>query len=296
MDEPRTHYQLSFTSRQALLLFVGLLVALGIAYTLGVLTGLAGREAAAAREPSSDPSARAAAAVTPEPTGAPAAAPSPDLEVPKPVRGVSPRPIPGGTASTKSPGSVTRISEAPAAAAGAGAAAPSPSPGLQLFEDEGGPPPTKPTARPATKPTHPPSPAAAPPSSSAFWVQALSASSSKEAKARRDRLAAHGYSASVVPGEGPNGSHVYRVRVGPYKTREEADRAAAKLKATRTLPAHPTVPSVPVAPAARPPDWIRERRLRLADLHPVKNLMRRHSLSTVCEEARCPNRGRSEEP
>lgn len=236
MDEPRTHYQLSFTSRQALLLFVGLLVALGIAYTLGVLTGLAGKEAAGAREPSLEPSARAAAAaVTPEPTAAPPATPAPDLEVPKPVRGVSPRPIPGGTASTKSPGSVTRISEAPPAAAGAGAVAPSPSPGLQLFEDEGGPPPTKPTARPATKPTHPPSPAAAPPSSSAFWVQALSASSSKEAKARRDRLAAHGYSASVVPGEGPNGSHVYRVRVGPYKTREEADRAAAKLRANEKL-------------------------------------------------------------
>jgi lipoic acid synthetase len=31
--------------------------------------------------------------------------------------------------------------------------------------------------------------------------------------------------------------------------------------------------------------------LRLADLHPVKDLMRRHALSTVCEEARCPNRG-----
>jgi lipoic acid synthetase len=41
----------------------------------------------------------------------------------------------------------------------------------------------------------------------------------------------------------------------------------------------------------RAPDWIREKRLRLSDLHPVKNLMRAQSLSTVCEEARCPNRG-----
>lgn len=41
----------------------------------------------------------------------------------------------------------------------------------------------------------------------------------------------------------------------------------------------------------RPPEWIRERRFRLSELHPVKDLMRRHSLSTVCEEARCPNRG-----
>ena len=44
----------------------------------------------------------------------------------------------------------------------------------------------------------------------------------------------------------------------------------------------------PVAPA---PGWIRERKLRLADLHEVKGLMRRHGLHTVCEEARCPNRG-----
>ena len=42
---------------------------------------------------------------------------------------------------------------------------------------------------------------------------------------------------------------------------------------------------------ARPPEWIRERRLRLADLHEVKEVMRSHGLHTVCEEARCPNRG-----
>jgi lipoic acid synthetase len=43
-----------------------------------------------------------------------------------------------------------------------------------------------------------------------------------------------------------------------------------------------------VSPA---PPWIRERKLRLADLHGVKSLMREHGLHTVCEEARCPNRG-----
>jgi len=41
----------------------------------------------------------------------------------------------------------------------------------------------------------------------------------------------------------------------------------------------------------RAPEWIRERRLRLADLHAVKSLMRADGLATVCEEARCPNRG-----
>jgi lipoic acid synthetase len=42
---------------------------------------------------------------------------------------------------------------------------------------------------------------------------------------------------------------------------------------------------------SRTPDWIRERKLRLADLHGVRRLMRAHGLHTVCEEARCPNRG-----
>ncbi len=41
----------------------------------------------------------------------------------------------------------------------------------------------------------------------------------------------------------------------------------------------------------RAPEWIRDKRLRLSELHDVKSFMRRSALSTVCEEARCPNRG-----
>ena len=44
-------------------------------------------------------------------------------------------------------------------------------------------------------------------------------------------------------------------------------------------------------PVLRAPEWIRERKLRLEDLHGVKKVMRSHGLHTVCEEARCPNRG-----
>ncbi len=39
----------------------------------------------------------------------------------------------------------------------------------------------------------------------------------------------------------------------------------------------------------RLPEWIRTR--TYADLHDTKHLLRRHRLSTVCEEARCPNMG-----
>lgn len=38
------------------------------------------------------------------------------------------------------------------------------------------------------------------------------------------------------------------------------------------------------------PAWIRERKLQLGSLHEVRSLLRQGRLSTVCEEARCPNR------
>src|SRR5262249_19010799 len=41
----------------------------------------------------------------------------------------------------------------------------------------------------------------------------------------------------------------------------------------------------------RAPEWIRTKRIRLSDLHQIKSTMRSSRLSTVCEEARCPNRG-----
>ena len=48
MDEPRTHYQISLTARQAVGLFVGLLLSLGLAFFFGLMTGLSGREKASA--------------------------------------------------------------------------------------------------------------------------------------------------------------------------------------------------------------------------------------------------------
>ena len=48
--------------------------------------------------------------------------------------------------------------------------------------------------------------------------------------------------------------------------------------------------AVPVRGEPGLPPWIREKKLRLAGLHEMKTRMRRGSLSTVCEEARCPNR------
>ncbi|HEV2064206.1 MAG TPA: SPOR domain-containing protein, partial [Thermoanaerobaculia bacterium] len=50
----------------------------------------------------------------------------------------------------------------------------------------------------------------------------------EQAEARRRGLAAAGFKAAVVPGSGPRGP-IFRVRVGPYATREEAERAKESL-------------------------------------------------------------------
>ena len=51
------------------------------------------------------------------------------------------------------------------------------------------------------------------------------------------------------------------------------------------------LPSASTPAPLRAPAWIRERKLDLSQLHGVKSLARSFGLSTVCEEARCPNRG-----
>src|SRR5713101_5117897 len=40
----------------------------------------------------------------------------------------------------------------------------------------------------------------------------------------------------------------------------------------------------------RLPEWIREKRLNLQQLHDVKSLLREKSLHSVCESLACPNR------
>ena len=42
--------------------------------------------------------------------------------------------------------------------------------------------------------------------------------------------------------------------------------------------------------SGRLPEWIREKRLNLAELHDIKSLLREKSLHSVCESLACPNR------
>ena len=223
MDEPRTHYQLSFTARQALLLFVGLLGALAAAYVLGLMTGLAGHDRPETVAAALTPGAEITARTVPS-AGTPDA-----LEIPRAVRGVAP--------SRASQRGATSASAAPAPTAFPAAAGPTPSPGLQLFDD--GPDRTPASGSAAGRKVRTPKPSAEASGAHAaaagsFWVQALSAPSEKEAHSRRDRLAAHGFPAAVSSGAGPKGK-VYRVRVGPFKTKEDAEKSAARLKTREKL-------------------------------------------------------------
>ncbi len=95
---------------------------------------------------------------------------------------------------------------------------------MQVFEDgEGGAPP-----RPSPRPAAAPSPRA--PAVGAFRVQVISVSSRAEAEAEARKLSRSGFSARVEPGSGAKGP-IYRVRVGPFATREEAVRATQRLAA-----------------------------------------------------------------
>jgi len=87
VTEPRTHYQISLTSRQAVGVFAALLVALGVAYFLGLMTGLSRR---GAPEPAP---AESAASLAPTPAPAQAAAsdalPPVETAVPTAAAGVA---------------------------------------------------------------------------------------------------------------------------------------------------------------------------------------------------------------
>jgi cell division septation protein DedD len=96
------------------------------------------------------------------------------------------------------------------------------------------PPPAKPAPPPATKPAQPAvaktaPPAAATGSSSGYVVQLAALNSRSEADAMAKRLSAKGYEA-YVQAPADNAPAIFRVRVGTYPTRSEAENAAARLE------------------------------------------------------------------
>ena len=195
--EPRTHYQISLTARQAVGIFVGLLLALGLAFFFGLMTGLSGR----ARHRYGEP--------------AEAAAPSRSL----------PETLPA--VETAVPTARGETVAALATPSGGSAAEPTPPPTLQTFEDGGAEePPAPATAGAKPEAPAPKTAAGKPPAPGGrVWVQVASVSARADADALSSRLAKRGYHTAIAP----DTKGRLRVRVGPYRTTEDARRAAERL-------------------------------------------------------------------
>jgi len=211
VSEPRTHYVISLTARQAVGAFLGLVVSLAVAFFFGLMAGSSGRARTAAA-----PVEVAAATGEGE---APESMPPVETAVPTAV-------VPSGPLGSRTelaPGAV--VATPPAAEPTVPAT-------LHPFEDG-----TAEESSPIASASGGRGPAAsktveAPTArtSGKFWVQVASLSSHDEAGALSSRLAKRGFQSQVLTAAGPKGKgKVYRVRVGPYRTEDDANRAAGKL-------------------------------------------------------------------
>ena len=100
-----------------------------------------------------------------------------------------------------------------------------------------------PEPRPAAPPAPPstPAPAAAAPAAPNGWTVQVGAFKNRhQADETRQHLAAAGLDASVVSVSAQDGQPRFRVRVGTYRTREEAAAAAQRLRAQKSLTAFAT--------------------------------------------------------
>ncbi len=229
MTEPRTHYQLTFTARQAVGGFLGLLLSLGLAFGLGLIAGLrrtpAGAEAAAPAAPTPETVASSGSAdisgdgMPPVETAVPTAAAAGTAGAPLGSR----TEIFGATVLTPPPSDPTPPatlqafqdgSSDAAAAEGGGEAESSP---IASASGGSGPVAPRPAAGPST-------------ASGKYWVQVASLSSREEAGSLSTRLSRHGFRSQVLTASGPRGKgKVYRVRVGPFRSEDDAEKAASRL-------------------------------------------------------------------
>ncbi len=159
--------------------------------------------------PSSTPVPEAPAVVTPAPSAAAVAAPT------APVVKPEPKAKPEVKAEPKPESSKPVISSGPRSDDGARA--------LALLEGRS----SADFAPPAATSNN----AVKPPTKGNFVVQAMSLDAAADAQAQKDKLSASGVSNAFV--DGPvqvNGSQKYRVRVGPFSSREAALAAQTRLR------------------------------------------------------------------
>jgi cell division septation protein DedD len=221
VDEPRTHYQITFTARQAVGGFLGLLVALGVAFYFGLMSGLSGRGGAAESDSDSASPETIAADVSGEDAGE--AMPPIETAVPTAVAESGPlgsRTLLAGGSDmvTPPPAEPTPPATLQTFVDGSSDAGANAGEGSPIAAASGG-------SGPVAKP-----PAGSATTSGKFWVQVASLSSRDEAGTLSTRLTRRGFRAQVLTATGPKGKgKVYRVRVGPYRSEDDAERAATKL-------------------------------------------------------------------
>ena len=218
-------HEIQLNGKQLVFLFMAATVVSVVIFLCGVLVGRgvrADRGSVIAEVPTADPIATGG--TTSETTPAiPAVAPPAAYEHPSAIERLEGKGNPGLD-------DLKPLAPKPSTAPAATAAGSRPAPVAVSTP----PPPAKPVPPPPAKPTQPAvartaSPAAASGTKSGYVVQLAATNSRSEADAMAKRLSAKGYEAYVqAPAE--NAPAIFRVRVGHYPTRSEAETAAAKLE------------------------------------------------------------------
>lgn len=173
---------------------------------------------------SSAPAAAAAAVPAPAPASAPSSQPAAAAGASKPA---------GAAVAAVQPSSGAALASAPALPPRATASAPKPPAAASASISAAPTPPAAPTRPPVPPPARPPEP---PATEGRFAVQVGAYSDThtlRETRQRVEKLGLRTYTQAI---EG-DASKRTRVRVGPFATREQAQAAAAKLKAAG-LPAN----------------------------------------------------------
>ncbi|HSM14722.1 MAG TPA: SPOR domain-containing protein [Thermoanaerobaculia bacterium] len=242
MREP-SYYEIALTNRQVVIAFVVVLATLLGAFLSGVWIG---RDSGVRR-----------AVATPQPAPAePAEPPAEQLTFfsqKAPAAKTRPAAAPAATEDAETEtmrrtleAEMAASRETPEAAPAQVAAAPAPdeppaTPGSRrrqrpAAEPAAEPAPAAPAPAPTPKPAAKPAPAAspAPAESAGTWVQVYSSTNGERAREIAAQLRRAGF--PVVVAELPIGGDTnWRVRVGPYDTREKAEQAATRLRREQSL-------------------------------------------------------------
>jgi DedD protein len=224
---------------QWLVLGGAVVVILGLTFALGLLVGRQlARSSLAAAPPSASEAARKAGAPASRRGGI--AAETMADRTPEPTEKLTfyqtlTEPLNGGSARPEAKPVTVKVSApSPAPPAAAGPAPTPASPPASLPPAPGkAPVPTAPAA-PVAKP------AASPTAASPWTVQVGAFKNRRQAEDTRQQLAAAGLEAYVASVAAQDGQPRFRVRVGTYRSREEAAAAAERIRVQRSLTAFAT--------------------------------------------------------